>query len=100
MVNRVLHLLFVLSLLSTSTFSQKLRKADKAIVARLQAHISYLADDKLEGRRAGTNGEKLAREYISDQFQKAGLQPKGDEGSWFQSFSINDGKQVNRGTMF
>ena len=79
-------------------FAQKLKKADKAIVDRLHAHISYLADDKLEGRRAGTNGEKMAAEYISQQFQKAGLQPKGDNGGWFQSFDIYDGKQVNPST--
>lgn len=79
-------------------FSQKLKKADKAIVDRLQAHISYLANDKLEGRRAGTYGEKMAAEYISQQFKNAGLQPKGDNGSWFQSFDIYDGKQVNPST--
>ena len=50
--------------------SPKLSKADKAIVTNLQAHISYLANDKLEGRRAGTNGEKLAGEYISQKFQE------------------------------
>lgn len=68
------------------------------VLSNLQAHVSYLADDKLEGRRAGTAGEKLAAEYISGQFQKAGLQPKGDNGGWFQSFDIYDGNQVNPST--
>lgn len=88
----------VILLIPALAFTQKLKKADKAIVANLQAHISFLADDKLEGRRAGTPGEKLAAEYISQQFQKAGLQPKGDNGGWFQSFDIYDGKQVNPST--
>jgi aminopeptidase YwaD len=94
--------LFVLMALfiSSCVFSQKLKKADKAVVNNLQAHISFLADDKLEGRRAGTKGEKLAAEYISQQFNKAGLQPKGDSGTWFQSFDIYDGKQVNPSTHF
>lgn len=82
----------------SQTFSQKLNKADKAIITNLQAHISFLADDKLEGRRAGTNGEKLAAEYISQQFQKVGLQPRGDNGGWLQSFDIYDGKQINPST--
>ena len=90
-------LLFVY-LIPSLAFAQKLKKADKAIVDNLQAHVSFLADDKLEGRRAGTNGEKLAAEYISQQFQKAGLQPKGDDGGWFQVFDIYDGKQVNPST--
>jgi aminopeptidase YwaD len=77
----------------------KLSKTDKVTVTNLQTHISYLADDKLEGRRAGTNGEKLAGEYISQKFQEAGLQAKGSDG-FFQSFEIYDGKQINSSTHF
>ncbi len=97
LTHRFCVLLFILWIPS-QTFSQKLKKADKAIVANLQAHIAFLADDKLEGRRAGTKGEKLAAEYISQQFQKAGLQPGGDSGQWFQSFDIYDVKQINPST--
>ncbi len=79
--------------------SPKLSKADNVTYNNLQAHISYLADDKLEGRRAGTNGEKLAGEYISKKFQESGLQPKGSDG-YYQSFEIYDGKQINGGTHF
>jgi len=79
--------------------SPKLSKADQAIVTNLQSHISYLASDKLEGRRAGTAGEKLAGEYIVQKFQEAGLQPKGSDG-FFQSFEIYDGKQINSATHF
>src|SRR5687767_6802096 len=79
--------------------SPKLSKADQAIVANLQSHISYLASDKLEGRRAGTAGEKLAGDYIGQKFQELGLQPKGSDG-FFQSFEIYDGKQINTATHF
>jgi aminopeptidase YwaD len=98
MLLRVL-VLFVVVSSSVSGFSQKLKKADKAVIASLQSHIRYLADDKLEGRRAGTAGEKLAREYIGGQFSTIGLQPKGTD-SWFQAFDINDGKQINPSTFF
>ncbi|MFT3932465.1 MAG: M28 family peptidase [Chitinophagaceae bacterium] len=85
-------------LILTTCFAQKLKKADKAVIANLQTHISYLADDKLEGRRAGSNGEKLGMEYIAAQFEKAGLQPKGDNNGWFQAFDINDGKEISKET--
>ena len=98
---RAVFLLSSLFLIQTS-FAQKkkspkLSKADQAMITNLQSHISYLASDKLEGRRAGTNGEKLAGEYISQKFQAIGLQPKGDDG-FFQSFEIYDGKQINNST--
>jgi hypothetical protein len=93
-----MRLLIILLLASFSSVGQKLKKADKVMITNLQAHVMYLADDKLEGRRAGTNGEKLAHEYISDQFQKAGLEPKGEQ-SWLQPFEIYDGKQINGSTL-
>jgi Zn-dependent M28 family amino/carboxypeptidase len=44
------------------------------------AHIQYLADDQLEGRGTGTEGFAKAADYVTDQFQKAGLQPAGEHG--------------------
>jgi hypothetical protein len=75
--------------------AQKLKKADKVILAGLQTHIGYLADDKLEGRRTGTNGEKLAYEYISTQFVNNGIEAKGENQSYLQQFEVNDGKEVS-----
>ena len=80
------------------SFSQKLKKADKALLDNLKAHITFLADDKLEGRRTGTPGETLAFTYLNDQFKTIGLLPKGDSGTYLQQFSINDGKQINNTT--
>lgn len=79
--------------------SPKLNKADKVTVANLQSTIGYLADDKLEGRRAGTNGEKLAGEFISKKFNEIGLQPKGTDG-FYQPFEIYDGKKIESTTFF
>ena len=81
-------------LVGTITSAQKLKKADRTTLANLKAHVAFLADDKLEGRRTGTSGEKLAMEYISTSFKKAGLSPKGTEG-YYQAFPVNDGKQIN-----
>jgi aminopeptidase YwaD len=80
-----------------TVFSQKLKKEDKLLIDNLQQHIKLLADDKLEGRRTGTKGEQLAAAYISQQFQKAGIQPKGTD-VYFQPFEIQEGKQINPAT--
>ncbi|MGZ5247204.1 MAG: M20/M25/M40 family metallo-hydrolase [Flavitalea sp.] len=99
MKHRLLAFSLILSLTSSDAFSQRLKKADRLVHENLRSHISYLSDDKLQGRRAGTEGEKLASTYISTQFEKNGLSPKGESG-WLQAFEINDGKQINPTTFF
>ena len=77
--------LFSFSLLLVFTLSaaaQKLSKSDKVSVQNIRTHVSFLADDKLEGRRTGTKGEQLASQYIVQQFEKNGLAPKGDNGGY------------------
>ncbi len=81
----------------TATNAQSKRakaKADKIITANLQSHINYLASDKLEGRRAGSAGETLAMQYISNMFEKYKLAPKGDNG-FIQAFEISEGTSFN-----
>ncbi len=89
------YFLWLLVFTTQLSFAQKLKKADKTTLANLQTHIGYLASDKLEGRRTGSAGEKLAYEYISGEFAKAGLAPKGDNGTFIQEFEVNEGKQIN-----
>lgn len=87
-------LLLVLMIICPASFGQKLKRTDKLIISNLSAHVNYLADDKLEGRRAGTEGERLAGEYIVKKFHELGLKPGGNAQSWRQPFEINDGKQA------
>jgi hypothetical protein len=54
----------------------------------IQAHIEYLASDQLEGRGTASLGEIRAANYIAGWFDKAGLKPKGDIGTYFQAFPV------------
>lgn len=40
-----------------------------------KAHVYFLADDLLEGRRAGQRGSRIAQQYIVAQMRQLGLQP-------------------------
>jgi hypothetical protein len=67
----------------------ELTRATREALARitdegLRAHVSFLASDALEGRRAGARGAEVAAEYIAAQFRRAGLEPAGENGSYFQ----------------
>ncbi|QTC92036.1 M28 family metallopeptidase [Brevundimonas goettingensis] len=57
--------------------------------ARLNAHIAALADDAMGGRGPTTPGEEAAVNYVADQFKAMGLEPAGDNGTWFQTVPIN-----------
>jgi hypothetical protein len=45
---------------------------------RLRAHVTYLASDKLEGRKTGSPGAEAAAAYIMAEFKRLGLAPGGD----------------------
>lgn len=55
-------------------------------VPELKTHVYYLASDSLKGRKPGTEGGKLAAEYIRNQLVASGLNPLGEDG--FQYFNI------------
>lgn len=54
----------------------------------LRSHTEFLADDALEGRRPGTRGGRLAARYIAAEFQRMGLEPAGDSGSYYHRVPI------------
>jgi aminopeptidase YwaD len=91
--------LLIVFLLAACSSPKNISKTDTQTVNNIKAHIGYLADDKLEGRRTGTKGEELAMQYIISQFKEIGLEPKGTE-YYPQSFPVNDGKQMDASTEF
>ena len=52
--------------------------------------ITFLASDKLKGRTFGSKGETAAGNYIAGRFKELGLQPKGDQDTWFQSLTVKN----------
>jgi hypothetical protein len=51
--------------------------------AALRAHVEFLADGLLEGRKAGTRGYDLAARYVATQFAAVGL--VAPEAGWSQA---------------
>lgn len=49
-----------------------------------RAHVTFLGDDLLEGREAGSRGYDLAARYVASQFAALGLQRAGADGGWYQ----------------
>jgi len=55
---------------------------------RIRAHVRFLSLDLLEGRGPGTRGDKLAAEYIATQFALEGLEPAGENKTFFQQVPL------------
>ncbi|WP_157201609.1 M28 family metallopeptidase [Massilia sp. Root418] len=60
-------------------------RADKNMI---RAHLTFLADDLLEGRETGSRGYDIAAHYVTTQFLQYGLAPKGDQGSFLQQVPL------------
>ncbi|UOQ97748.1 M28 family peptidase [Hymenobacter sp. 5317J-9] len=54
----------------------------------IKAHIAYLADDKLQGRKAGTPGYQMAVDYVTKQLKDLGAQPAGEGGTYIQKVRL------------
>lgn len=73
-----------LALLAISAFGQRSFDFSKqSVIERLTTDIYVLASDSLEGREAGTAGERKAADYIKLRMQEIGLKPMFN-GSFFQ----------------
>ncbi len=75
-------------------FAQKIKEDDRKMIENIKTTILFLADDKLEGRRTGSAGEKLAYEFIQTAFKKVGLQTFTSNKSYIQEFTVNEGKEI------
>ncbi len=83
-------LIFSSSILFSGNAIAQYVATDSAMKARMYHDISILASDSLQGREAGTAGERMASDYISKQMHDIGLLPKGDhDSSYISEFRIN-----------
>ncbi len=57
----------------------------------LMDHVEWLASEDRAGRGLGTKEINDAAEYIRSSMESAGLEPGGDNGTWFQRFTVPEG---------
>lgn len=57
---------------------------DELLQQRLEAHVRFLASDRLRGRQPGTDGYDIAADYVASQFRQLGLRPAGSAGDYRQ----------------
>ncbi|MEK6282129.1 MAG: M20/M25/M40 family metallo-hydrolase [Acidobacteriota bacterium] len=73
MFRRFLNISLIISLTFSVALAQQAATPPAPSVNRLREHVTYLASDKLDGRRTGSKGAELAAEYIAREFARYGL---------------------------
>lgn len=66
----------------------------------LRAHVSFLASKNMRGRKTASNEARIAADYIAAEFQKMGLKPVGDRGSYFQDYPLSVASQDDENIAF
>ena len=54
-------------------------------VKDLQVRLYQFADDSMQGRQVGRYGNKKGTDYIAAELKRLGIQPAGENGSYFQT---------------
>jgi hypothetical protein len=85
-------LIVIASLAGTRVVLAGIDSADEASAAirpeAIRADMQFLADDLLEGRGTGTRGHEIAAKFMASEFEAMGLEPAGDNGSYYQSVPL------------
>jgi Zn-dependent M28 family amino/carboxypeptidase len=63
-----------------------------ADASKIKSHIRFLSDDLLEGRDTGARGHEIASIYIATEYEKYGLTPAGDNGTYMQRVNFVQAK--------
>ncbi|HET8622417.1 MAG TPA: M28 family peptidase [Gemmatimonadales bacterium] len=54
----------------------------------VRRRVGVIADDSMMGRDTPSRGLDLTAQYVADEFQRLGLMPGGDDGTFFQRYAI------------
>ena len=87
--------IFAVSVLGFSACTQSELPAPKQDTpsispADIGRRIKTLADDRFEGRAPATPGGIAASQYVADEMKAAGLEPMGENGSYFQPVTLTE----------
>lgn len=76
---------FVLGCASASQMSSGAATVAAITPADLERRLRIIADDSTMGRASGSEGDYATAEYIASEFRRLGLEPAGENGTYFQT---------------
>jgi hypothetical protein len=86
-------------ILALSAISAVFSVVVAAQTSKTRAHVETLASPRLEGRLAGSNGEKLASDYLVSELKKIGAKPLPGQTDFLLPFEFTAGTKDGGSTM-
>ncbi|MEP7339396.1 MAG: M28 family peptidase [Acidobacteriota bacterium] len=77
--------------LSASQTASEFGNVEGITAAQLKEFLTFLASDELEGRDTPSRGLDTAAKFIAFNLSRWGFKPAGDNGTFFQHFSLRRG---------
>lgn len=68
-----------------ATLTPRFSTAPEISVADLRSRLYLIADDSMMGRESGSEGDYKTAAYVAAEFQRLGLEPAGQHGTYFQT---------------
>ena len=68
--------------------TERFGPVDHIAARELRHHLEYIASDALEGRDALSPGFREAADYVGEQLREAGVEPAGDNRTYFQDVGV------------
>jgi len=67
--------------------------AQTSATSKTRSHVEFLASEALEGREAGSPGERLAADYLAAQLSRMGARPLPGRADMFMPFEFTAGSR-------
>ncbi len=78
---------------TTDSLPVAIQKTARSVQPKnIEAHMRYLSDDKLNGRKPGTEGYEMAARYVEQQLKSFGFKPAGEKGTYRQAVPLRRGQ--------
>jgi Zn-dependent M28 family amino/carboxypeptidase len=85
--------LLLVGLLAGLVSSAPRAQAPQAAAPSTRAHVEVLASERFAGREAGSDGERLAAEYLASQLARLGARPLPGRADMFVPFDFTAGSR-------
>lgn len=73
---------------ATLTAQQRAPEVDSIKQADMKADLTFLASDGMAGRLTDTPQNAIAAGWIASRFERLGLKPVGDDGTYYQKYNL------------